>query len=226
MKTLRQNPLRAFTLIELLVVISIIGILASLLLPALAGAQKRAKGIQCISNLRQVVVGARMWAGDNGGRFPWVVPPAEGGTRGVAEAAAHYRALSNELCSARLLACPTDLERTAANSFTNMRNANLSFFVGFDALESLPATILTGDRNLMEGSGSALATETCGTANTTASALRAGNAGNYHWKSDLHRNCGNLGLPDGSVQQMRDSALKAQIQNSGDANGNNHIQLP
>jgi prepilin-type N-terminal cleavage/methylation domain-containing protein/prepilin-type processing-associated H-X9-DG protein len=54
-----------FTLIELLVVIAIIAILAALLLPSLQSAKSESMGIKCMSNMRQMVLGWRMYAQDN-----------------------------------------------------------------------------------------------------------------------------------------------------------------
>jgi prepilin-type N-terminal cleavage/methylation domain-containing protein len=60
----------SFTLIELLVVIAIIGILAALLMPALAAAKERAKTIQCLSNERQIGYGMKIFADDHKGLYP------------------------------------------------------------------------------------------------------------------------------------------------------------
>ncbi len=59
-----------FTLIELLVVIAIIGILASMMLPTLSQSKDRAYRALCLSNLRQMGVGIRLYVDDGQNRFP------------------------------------------------------------------------------------------------------------------------------------------------------------
>jgi hypothetical protein len=67
----------------------------------------------------------------------------------------HYRAISNELNTPKVLACTSDGAKNKATSFINgqpnwMANSRdfISYFVGTDADETKPQTILSGDRNI------------------------------------------------------------------------------
>ena len=68
---IHRRCVSAFTLIELLVVIAIIAILAALLLPALRGAKDRTYIVNDLSNIRQVLLSAHMFASDNNDYMPF-----------------------------------------------------------------------------------------------------------------------------------------------------------
>jgi prepilin-type N-terminal cleavage/methylation domain-containing protein len=72
---------RAFTLVELLVVIGIIGLLISILMPALNRVKDQANRIKCMNNLRSIMQGVIMYTSENKSYLPlcnWEGYPAAG----------------------------------------------------------------------------------------------------------------------------------------------------
>src|SRR5215831_14137156 len=131
MNSERIPPGQAFTFIGLLVVLAVLAILAAMLLPALARAKARAQRIQCTNNLKQVGLAFRTWSLDHDVRFPMNTSTNQQGSLEWVEggnAFRHFRTLSRELVSPKILICASDI-RTPAPDFSSLQNRNLSYFV-------------------------------------------------------------------------------------------------
>jgi prepilin-type processing-associated H-X9-DG protein len=217
MNSIGQRNHRAFTLTALLVIVAVLAILAALLLPALASAKKKAQRINCVNNLKQSGLAFRIWAGDHDDKYPMCVSTDLGGTKECvtgAETYRHFQVMSNELSTPKILACPADTEREAALNFSHLRNQNVSYFVGLDATDVNPQLVLDGDRNIL------------GEGEPENGILKLSPGQQVSWTSAIHGNQGNIGLADGSVQQLSNAGLRLALKNSGDATNVWRISLP
>jgi len=208
-----DQPKRGFTRVELLVIVTVLIGLVALLIPALQKARAKAQRIGCVSCLKQIGLGFRIFSSDHGDRFPmqtWtnLIDWEATGSFPLR----YFVGLSNELSTPYVLVCPSDTRKPAA-LWADTTRTNVSYFIGLQATETNPDLLLAGDRNL-SNHGQPVPPGLFPL--TTNSALR--------WTDELHRGVGNVALADGSVQQTSSARLQAHAQTQ--ETGTNWLALP
>jgi competence protein ComGC len=202
---LSNKRTEAFTLAELSVVIAILTILtvlATLLLPPLAASKRKAQRINCVNNLKQIGIAFRLWEGNRGDKYPMQVSVTNDSAMeaiGAGNAYVLWQTMSNELRSPKVLRCPADTDRIAATNFTTgFSDANISYFLNPDAVETYPQMIMLGDDNLLVDGKPVQPGILILWTNTTIA-----------WTKDRHHGVGNIGMADGSAQQTTSRGLNS-----------------
>lgn len=206
----------AFTLVEMLVLIAIIALLGLVVYPSYLVQKDKAQRIRCTSHLKQVGLAFRIWAGDHDDKNPFHHAVTNGGTKefiATGETFRHFEIMSNELNTPKILVCPADKQRVAADRFTPAwNNGNVGYFVGIDAEDVAPSRFLSGDRNIQGGT------------EIGTNLLAFSSTNGVGWGPGLHKGQGNVGLADGSVQGYSSTALRVSLMNTGLAT--NRLAMP
>ena len=95
---------------------------------ALVKAREKAEAINCVNNLKQLGLAARIWAGDNADRYPPDIV-----------------CMSNEMNTPKILVCPTDKGHVVAPNFDSFTTANCSYewFLSPPGSDTEPTRVLT-----------------------------------------------------------------------------------
>lgn len=166
-----------------------------------AGIHKpRAQRIKCVNNLKNVGLAFRIFATDNGDKFPGEILTSNITDLSSIRIEQIYGFLTNELSTPKILYCPADNGRTPAESFTNFTaKNNISYFASLTSSEKRPQSFLAGDRTILVDGKPAPRLLSLST-NVLLS-----------WSEEMHDGQGDIAMGDGSVQQMSSSRLKSSV---------------
>ncbi|MGD1087307.1 MAG: type II secretion system protein [Verrucomicrobiota bacterium] len=158
-----------------------------------------------MSNLKQIGVAYRIWAGDHNGKYPMQTSVTNGGAMeliSTGDVFANFQVMSNELSTPEILVCPADANRVAATNFTtDFNNSKISYFVGLDAVDTSPQTFLSGDDNFaVDG------------VPVKSGLLELSTNVSISWTAARHKFAGNILLGDGSVQEVTTKGLQNALQ--------------
>jgi prepilin-type processing-associated H-X9-DG protein len=169
-----------------------------------------------VNNLKQIALACRIYSGDNNDRYPMnIATNANDKPRAneVTPALTYFNLIQDYVGIPKTFTCPSDTQRHFTTNFTNLNRGNLSYFIGLDANENSPQSILAGDRNITNG----VAPKNNILFLTTNQPVG--------FTDEIHNRQGNIALGDGSVQQVSSAQLRSEIlANSPFAT--NRIKLP
>lgn len=120
-----RHSLPAFTLVELLVVIFILGLLSSLLAPAITSARSKAESAACLSNLRQIGISIWLWIPEHGNIFPPIENDPNKPIYGEEDnAKTLYETLQPYGMQLKTLSCPADLHAGGKSILVSANDAD------------------------------------------------------------------------------------------------------